>query len=300
LTGTARSRRLFDRPYLLLTLTILFWSGNFIIGRAVHGHVPPVGLAFWRWFGGCVLLLVFARPPLLRDRAALLRSWRVVLLLSAIGIAAFNSLVYVGLQSTEAINGLLMQSTMPVMIVGMSYLIFRETVSPLQGLGVAVSLAGAVWIVARGDPSVLATLTLNGGDVVIVVAVACYATYSTLLRKRPKVDPFSFLAVTFGLGALILLPFYLWESFSGNPMRFDRTTLLACGYVAVFPSILAYLCFNRGVELIGANRAGQFVHLMPVFGSGMAILFLGESFQAFHAVGMVLILSGIFLATRRR
>lgn len=297
--GRGPGGRLGQLPYLLLTLTVLFWSGNFIVGRAVHADVPPIGLAFWRWTGGLSLVFAFAWPHLKRDWPVLLRYWRVMLLFSFFGIATFNTLVYLGLQSTTAINGLLMQSTMPVMIVVISFAVFRETISWLQGLGVAVSLAGAVTIIAQGDIQTLAALTLNRGDLWIVLAVACYATYSALLRKRPGVHPLSFLAATFALGALMLLPFYIWETASGDPVPFERVSLLAIGYVALFPSVLAYLCFNRGVELVGANRAGLFIHLMPVFGSLMAIGLLGEAFCAYHAVGMVLVLAGIALATRR-
>lgn len=287
-------------PYLLLTLTVLFWSGNFILGRAVHAEVPPIGLAFWRWFGGFLVVIGFAWPHLRRDWPAFLRRWKMTLLLSALGIATFNTMVYIGLQTTTAINGLLMQSVMPVLIVVIGFAVFRERVTARQAAGVAVSLAGAVAIIARGDPAVLAALALNRGDLWIFAAVVCYAAYSALLRRRPATHPLSFLAVTFLAGAAMLAPFYLWESLAGQPMRPDRVTFLAVGYVALFPSVLAYLCFNRGVELVGANRAGVFIHLMPVFGSLMAIGLLGEAFRPYHGAGLALVLAGIWLATRRR
>lgn len=296
-----RLRRLYDLPYLLLTLTALFWSGNFVLGRAVHETVPPVGLAFWRWLGAFLLLLPLAWSPLQRDWPTLRQHWRAVLLLAVLGVAAFNTLVYIGLQHTVALNALLLQSTMPVLIVLMSFLLFRETVSRRQTLGIVVSLSGVFAIVSRGDPSRLAELAFNRGDLLIFTAVICYAAYSVLLRLRPKVHPLSFLAVTFALGALLLLPLYGWESLHlHRPMPLTVTALAAIGYVALFPSVLAYFCFNRGVELVGANRAGLFIHLMPVFGSLMAIVFLGERFQLFHGLGILLILTGIVLATRRR
>ncbi|HEY0523187.1 MAG TPA: DMT family transporter [Stellaceae bacterium] len=295
--GVASS--LFDRPYLLLTLTALFWSGNFVLGRAVHGSVPPVGLAFWRWAGATLILLGPAWSHLRRDRAVLAASWPIVLVLSALGVAVFNTLVYIGLQTTSALNAVLMQSTMPVMIVALGFVVFHDGVTILQALGVALSLSGAVAIVARGNPAALAGLALNRGDLWIALAVASYSAYSVLLRRRPAVHPLSLLVATFLPGSLMILPFYLWESLSGRPIRLDPPSLLAIGYVAVFPSILAYFCFNRGVELVGANRAGLFIHLMPVFGSIMAVLFLGERFEPFHAAGIALILAGIVLATRR-
>jgi drug/metabolite transporter (DMT)-like permease len=291
-------QNLFDQPYLLLVLATLFWSGNFVLGRAVRADVPPIGLAFWRWCGGSILVLNFAWPYLKRDWGLIWQHWRIILLLSILGVATFNTLIYTGLQFTTAINALLMQSAMPVLIVLMSYFFFRETVRVIQGVGILLSLMGVLTIVGQGRLEVLTSLSLNLGDLLVFIAVALYAAYSALLRRRPPVHPLSFIATTFIAGTVILLPFYLWENGAGRVMSIDGVTLLTVGYVAIFPSILAYLFYNRGVELAGANRAGLFVHLMPVFGSIMAISFLGERFGWFHGVGILLILGGILLATR--
>ena len=299
-TAASRRWRLYDLPYLLLVLPPLFWSGNIVLGRAVHEAVPPVALAFCRWFGAFLIVLPFAWSALLRDRFVLARHWRMLLLLSFLGIAFFNSASYFALRYTTAINGLLLQSAVPVLILALSFLLFREAVTVRQALGVAVSLGGAVVVITRGDLALLATLALNLGDVVMFVAVCCYAAYSALLRLRPPVHPLSFLAATFGLGAAMLVPFLLVERLAGWTMTLNATTLLAVGYVAVFPSLLAYFCFNRGVELVGANRAGVFIHLMPLFGTIMAVLFLGEAFRPPHAAGIALILGGIVLAARGR
>ncbi len=285
-------------PYLLLTLAVLFWSGNFILGRAFHADIPPVALAFWRWCCAALLVSLPALRHLRRDRAALLNGWPAVLLLSALGIAAFNTLAYSGLQYTQALNGFLMQSLMPVLIVGFSWALFRERVRPLQALGILVSLSGAVTIIARGEWTVLAALDINRGDLLVGAAVLCYAGYSALLRKRPPVHPLSFIAVTFWLGTLMILPLYLWEALTVRALPLQPVTFLVIGYVAVFPSIVSYLCYNRGVELVGANRAGLFIHLMPVFGTLMAIGFLGERFSLYHAAGIALIAAGIVLAVR--
>ncbi len=291
-------RAMLDRPYLLLTLAVLFWSGNFIVARALRAEIPPVGLAFWRWALASAIVLLLARPHLRRDRTAIRNHWPILLLLSVLGVTVFNSLVYLGLQSTIALNAFLMQSLMPVLIVGLSYVVFRERITPKQGLGVGLSLAGALTIIARGEPGVLLSLSVNRGDILVLVAVLCYALYSVLLRKRPPIHPLSLLAVTFAVGAAILLPFYLWETVLVGGFPVNGPVLLAVGYVGVFPSIVSYFCFNRGVELAGANRAGLFLHLMPVFGSIMAMLFLGESLAWFHGVGILAIAMGIFLATR--
>lgn len=299
-TDRPRAQRLFDRPWLLFVLPPLFWAGNMVVGRAVSGEVPPIGLAFWRWTLGCLILLPFALPYLRRDLPAIRRNLGIVLLLSAFGIAGFNTFVYIGVQYTTALNGVMMQSLMPVLIMLASFLLFRDAISALQGLGVAVSLVGAVLIVSRGDPAALAGLDVNRGDLWMFVAVVSYALYTALLRRKPTVHPLSFLFITFGLGALMLLPFLLVEMAAGRVMPLTADAMGALFYVALFPSIVAYLCFNRTVELIGANRTGLSVHLVPVFGSVLAILFLGESLYWYHGAGIALIAAGILLASRRR
>jgi drug/metabolite transporter (DMT)-like permease len=291
---------LYDSAYPLLVLALLFWAGNFIVGRAVRDDVPPIALAFGRWFGGFLVVMIVARRHLWRDLPVLMAVWPRILLLSAVGIAAFNTFVYLGLRSTTAINALLEQSVMPVVILLYSYLLFRERVSAAQLAGVLISLLGVVVIVTRGEPLALFHIELNVGDAWVLAAVAAYAAYTALLRLRPAVHPTSFLAATFLLGSMMILPFAIWEELAGNVLRATTPTFLAIGYVAVFPSVLAYFCYNRGVDLIGANRAGQFMHLMPVFGSVLAILLLGEEFRLFHAGGALLIFAGIVLAMRRR
>jgi len=289
-----------DRPYLLLTLAVLFWAGNFILGRAFHNDIPPIALAFWRWLGASLLVTWPALPYLRRDRQSLAGAWPSVLLLAILGIASFNTLAYSGLQYTQAINAFLIQSLMPVMIVILSFMIFREGITALQSVGIVVSLSGAVMIIARGDAAALQSLSVNRGDFLVMAAIACYAGYSVMLRKRPEAHPLAFICTIFWIGTIMLLPLYIWESMTVASMQVKLTSLLVIAYVMVFPSIVSYLCFNRGVELVGANRAGLFIHLMPVFGSLMAVLFLGEAFRGYHGAGVVLIGIGIYLATRSR
>lgn len=290
---------LYDRPYVLLALAALFWSGNFVLGRAVSEAVPPIALAFYRWFGGALLILPFALAHTRRDWPVIRRYWPIVLLLSFLGVAVFNTLVYTGLGRTTAINGLLMQSTQPLIIIAFTFLLFRETVRLRQVVAVALSLLGVLTIILRGDPRTLTTIGLNSGDLIIFLAVISYAAYTALLRRRPPIHPFSFLLVTFAAGAAMLLPLYIAESLGGRPLTMTPVSLASIAYVCMFPSILAYLCYNRGVELVGANRAGHFFHLMPVFGSLLAIIFLGERLQTYHALGIGLIMAGIVLAARR-
>ena len=261
--------------------------------------MPPIGLAFWRWIGSFVVILGFAWPHLRRDAAALRAAWPRVALLGGLGIAAFTALTYLGLQSTTAINALLLQSATPLVILLCSFGLFGDRVRPVQLAAIAISLAGVAVIVARGAPATLLALSPNAGDAWVLAGIACYALYSALLRLRPAVHPLSLLAASFGFGSLLLLPLTLAEHLSGAVLRPHLPGLLAIGYLAVFPGCLAYLFYNRGVELAGANRAGQFFHLMPVFGSLLAALLLGEAFAPYHAVGIALIALGIGLATLR-
>ena len=289
-----------NAPYLLLTLAVLFWAGNFILGRAFHADIPPVALAFWRWLCAALLIVGPAWKHLHNDRRTIAAHWPIILLLSTLGIAAFNTLAYSGLQYTQALNAFLIQSLMPVFIVALSFLCYRERVTSRQIGGILVSLLGAFTIITRGQVATLLSLDINRGDLLVCTAIICYAGYSVALRKRPPIHPLSLIATTFMIGTALLLPIYLWEHSHVRVIRPDATTLAVIAYVAIFPSILSYLCFNRGVELIGANQAGLFIHLMPVFGSVMAMVFLGEQFMLFHAIGILLIATGIFLATRAR
>jgi drug/metabolite transporter (DMT)-like permease len=297
MTSTAKLSRT-GMPYLLLTLAVLFWAGNFILGRAVRMDIPPVALAFWRWAVASLLVLVPALAPLKHDWRIIRRNGPILMLLAGTGVAAFNTLVYSGLQYTVAINAFLMQALMPVLIVLFSFLLFRVRINLRQFFAVATCLAGATIIIVRGELQVVATLSFNPGDLLVLLAVFSYAAYSVLLRKRPPIHPLSFVAVTFVAGTVMLLPLYLWEAMTIRSLALNKETLLAILYVAIFPSIISYLCYNRGVEAIGANRAGLFLYLMPVFGSLMAVGVLGESFLWFHWVGIILIATGLVASMR--
>ena len=282
----------------LLALATLFWSGNFVLGRAMHADIPPMALSFWRWTIAFCVVIHFARPHLARALAALRQQPGLICLLAFLGIASFNALVYTGLSTTTVVNAVLMQSTMPVFIILCSWLIFRESISALQGLAMLISLCGVAVIVSGGSLDRLLHLKLVAGDGWVLLAVLFYALYSALLRKRPSMHPLSFIAITFAIGAVMLLPAYAWEHFQVRRMHIDGPTLASLAYVGVLPSIASYLCFNRAVELIGANRAGQYLHLMPVFGTSLAALLLGEKLQLSHVVGAALIAFAIWLAQR--
>jgi drug/metabolite transporter (DMT)-like permease len=290
---------LFDQPYLLLSLTSLFWAGNTVLGRFIVGHVPPITLAFIRWSGAFVVLLPFASRHLVRDWPAIRKHAGAMALLAFTGFSVYNTMAYYGLQYTTAINGLLLQSVAPLFVAMWTFALFGDRLTLRQAGGICVSLCGVAVIVCHGSLAVLLGIAFNRGDVSFVIALVIYGFYAAFLRKRPPIHPFSFLAVGMGGGAVMLIPAVAWELASGRTVIFDAESILSFAFVCIFPSLLGYLFLNRGIELIGANRAAPFIHLVPVFGSVLAIVLLGERFEIFHAVGYALVFAGITVATRK-
>lgn len=293
-------RKIFNLPYLLLVLAAFFWSGNFILGRVVRDIIPPIGLSFWRWFFASLIVFHVARPYLRNDREKIKNKFALFFLLSFMSIATFNPLIYSGLHWTTSINAFLLQSVMPVIIVFLAFVFFKEKILPLQGAGVILAMIGACIIIVRGDWKVFLDLSVNRGDLLIFTAVAFYAVYSVFMRMAPPIHPLSFAAVTFSCGTLMLLPVYIWESICIMPMPLTGASILAVGYAAIFPSVISYISYNRVVELAGATIAGLYVYMMPVFGSIMAVIFLSENFEWFHFTGIILIVPGILLVIRRK
>ncbi len=291
--------RLWDRPYLLLSMTSLFWSANAVIGRAVADQIPPVALSQIRWTLALLFLSPFAWRSLRQELHLVRRHWRILILLALTGITAFNTMLYWSLHHTTAINATIMQSTGPLLIGLWSWLLYREPLTRRQFGGILISLVGVAAVVSGGDIARLARLTLNIGDVVIIVAIGIYALYAALLRRGPAMAPLSFLMATIGIGAVLLLPLTIAEHAAGEHLApVTLGSAMAILYVAVFPSILAYLCYNRGVQLVGANRSGPFLHLIPLFGASLAVVFLGERPGIHHGIGALLIVGGVFLASR--
>lgn len=288
-----------NQPYLLLTITSLCWAGNAIVGRLAAGHIPPVTLSFLRWSLAFLLILPLAWKHLVRDWGAIRSRLGTMAVLSITGIGAFNTMQYWALEHTQALNTLLLQSAGPLFVAAWSLVLLGVRLTLAQAGGLALSLLGVLVIVLHGDLTTLKNIEFNAGDIIFVAALAVFGLYSALSFKRPQIHGLSFVGFTFGCGAAVLIPLLIWELNTRPVMRFDTANLLMLFYVAVFPSTLAYLCFNRGVQLIGANRAAPFFHVIPVFGAVMAIVFLGEQPQLFHVIGFALVLTGVFVASRR-
>jgi drug/metabolite transporter (DMT)-like permease len=287
------------QPYLLLSLASLFWAGNIVLGRHVAGHVPPLTLSCIRWIGACLMLLPFAWPHLKRDWPALRGRLPLLIALSATGFAVNNALSYWGLQFTQAINALLIQSSGPLFIALWALILFGVKLTWGQLAGIALSLLGVITIILRGDFAALAAIHFNIGDLMMTGALIAFGLYSALMLRRPVTHQLSLICFTTACGALLLLPFSIWEYANGVTLKFDVITLITLVYVVIFPSTLAYLFFNRGIAAIGPNRAAPFFHLVPVFGSVMAIVLLGERPQLFHLAGYVMVFAGVVIASRK-
>jgi drug/metabolite transporter (DMT)-like permease len=289
-------------PYLLLSCTSLFWSLNWVIGRAIVGHVSPFAITFIRWLVAVLVMLPFAWPQIRAQWPAIRRSWKTIAWLGFWGTGLHNAFAYVGLQYTTATNGVILNSSIPVMIILLGWAVYRDTITRMQAVGVAVSLTGIVAIVCRGDLAVLATLSMNKGDLIVLVGMVFWAAYTVFLRMKPAdITGLAMLACCGVVGLMLLFPLFVFEMlYMDGRVEFNVATVSAMLYVGIFPSFVGYVFWNRGVSEVGPNVAGIFVHLMPAFGALLAWLFLDERIYMFHIAGIALILAGIALTTRGR
>lgn len=287
--------------YLLLILTPMFWAGNFISARAIAPETDPLMLALLRWLVALLLILPWWLPVLKREWRVMQRHLPILCWLSFWSVAVFNTMIYLGVETTSASNAAIFQAIMPVCILLLSRAFYGERVSLLQWLGILLSISGVLVIVSRAEMARLLSLSLNPGDMWIMVAVLSWAIYSVTLRHRPAgISPFGFFGFSVAFGVLVLMPFALWEQGEVAIPEWRPSVWGVVAYIAIFPSILAYLFWNRGVAEVGASTAGLFIYLIPVFGLVLAILFLNESLHGYHLGGISLIAAGISLAMMRR
>jgi drug/metabolite transporter (DMT)-like permease len=276
---------------------VLFWAGNVITARALHEVVPPFTLSFWRWSAAFVCLLPWVARDLAACAADIRRGWRGLVAAGILGMAAYSSLVYFGLRWTSATNAALINASLPIVVAALNSLLYRQRLGALQWSGVALSLAGVVVIVLQAGGGLAA---VNPGDLWVFAAVVGFAVYTVCFgRARSGLPPGCYLAATIAIAAAACLPLHLWETAS-RPVGFSLSTAAAVGYLAIFPSILSYAFWNKGVEAVGAARAGAFLNLLPVFTTGLAVLVLDERLNAFHAAGALLILTGIAMTAWRK
>lgn len=284
-------------PYLLLVIPPLCWAGNFVIGRAAHAEITPLLLTFSRWVVAALVLAPLTGRALWRVRALLAREWRLLTLLALTGVIGFQYCVYRGLQTTTAINGVLIIATIPVVIPLIAYLLDGERIGGRQRQGIAISLAGVAVIVSRGDPLALAGLSLTEGDGWMALAVPNWALYSVLVRRRPQaMPPLVLLLATALIGLALLAPAFAWAVAEGERPAPTWGVALSIAYVGIVASVVAFAAWNHGIARIGASRAGVFIHLMPPFAAVLAMLFLGERLALFHLPGIALVGLGVWLS----
>lgn len=286
-------------PYVLLTLAPFFWSCNVIVGRGLSPEVPAFAMTFYRWLFAAAMLAPFALPLVRKDLPIVTRHWKSLLSLGVIGIGIHNALAYLGLRYTTAVNGVILNSFIPVMIVALSWALLRERLATLQVAGISISLAGVLTILSGGSLATLLMFRPNAGDLLFILSMAMWSIYTIALRFRPRGMHFlSFLFVIVCIGDVAIIPLYAIETALGYPMHWSVSTVATIAAVAFFSSILSYIFWNRGVEQVGANVAGLFVHLMPVFGVMLAWLVLDERLGLYHVAGIALILCGIYVTSR--
>lgn len=287
-------------PYLMLLVAMFFWGTTYVIVRAIHEDVPPITLNFWRWVVVLVLLLPWTAGAAWRHRAVLRQNAWLLGVLSITGVALYQSAAYIALNTTTAINAGLIFATVPVVTPLISYALYRELVAPRQALGIAISMAGVVTIIVRAEWDVLADFLFTPGDMWMLLSVVAWALYSVLLRRlRGNLPPLVLMMVLAVIAVVVLLPFYGWERALVGGFVLSRSTILSLAYLSVASAIVSYVCWNNAVAVIGANKAGLFVHLIPVFTVILAILTLGEQLKGFHVAGILLIAIGIYLTVTR-
>tara|TARA_B100000427_G_scaffold327996_1_gene340073 strand:+ start:325 stop:1224 length:900 start_codon:yes stop_codon:yes gene_type:complete len=288
--------------YVLLVLTTLFWSGNFIVGKSASMYeIPPFSLNFYRWFFAGLILFPFTFNEILKKKNYILENIGFFIILGITSITIFNSIVYYSLYYTQVISGVLMISTIPVWIIFISTILKIEKSNVFQIFGVILSLTGVIFIITKADLRLIKNLEFNKGDLTMVIAMFAWALYSALLKKKKyEISQIALLQVVIISGLVFLVPIYFIEMSLGNLITLDKPFYLTLAYVVIFPGLASFFFWIKGISIIGANRAGVFLHLMPIFGAIMAIIIFDEKFMFYHFLGALFIIAGITLSNKNR
>ena len=287
--------------YLILILTTIFWSGNFIVGKAASTfQIPPFSLNFYRWFFAGLILLPFTFKELIEKKKYIFDNIIFFTILGVTSITIFNSIVYYSLYYTQVISGILMISTIPVWIIFISSILNIEKTNIFQIIGVVFSLTGVIFIITKADLQIIKNLDFNKGDLSMVVAMFSWAVYSALLKsKKYEISQFALLEVVIITGLIFLTPIYFIEMYLGNVIVLGMPFILTLTYVVFFPGLASFIFWIKGISIIGANRAGVFLHLMPIFGAIMAMIIFNEKFMYYHILGAIFIVVGITLSNKK-
>ena len=295
----APAHGLWGNAYLVLALASLCWSGNHLMGRAIAGHVPPLTITTLRWLLAAAVLFPFIRHHLARDWPLIRRHIGVLIYLALIGGGIFGALQFVGLQLTTALNVSVMNSLGPLFIAAAGAVMFRDRLTGGQFAGIVISLLGVLAIITKLDSGVLTHLSFNTGDILILINMVLWAVYSASLRWRPAIHPTSFMFMFCLISGVSMIPAFAWEYSTGFVLQPTPLTFFSIAFVTIFSTIVAFACWTRGVELIGPNRAGVFLHLIPIFSALLTGALLGEPLMGYHVVGFALILAGVWCAARQ-
>ena len=287
--------------YLLLIFATLFWSGNFIVGKAASIYqIPPFSLNFYRWFFAGLILLPFTYKEIMNSFDYIKSKMSHFIILGFTSITIFNSIVYYSLYHTQVISGVLMISTIPVWIILISSFLKIEKTNIFQLSGVGLSLIGVIFIITKADINLIRNLDFNRGDITMVVAMFAWAIYSSFLKKdKLKISQIALLEIVIISGLIFLIPIFLIEMSLGSKIQFGQPFYLTLGYVVLFPGLASFFFWIKGISIIGANRAGIFLHLMPIFGAVMAMLIFKEKFMFYHILGAIFIIMGISLSNKK-
>ena len=287
--------------YILLFLAALFWSGNFIVGKfASYYQIPPFSLNFYRWLFAWLILAPFTIQEILEKRNYILENYKYYTVLGITSVTIFNSIVYYSLNFTQVISGVLMISTIPVMIIFISSILKIEKTNIFQLLGVSFSFLGVILIITKANFQILMNLDFNKGDITMVVGMLSWATYSALLKmKKHELSQLTLLEVVISFGFLFLIPIYFIEYQMGFRIELERNFIMVLFYVVLFPGLLSFIFWIKGISLIGANRSGVFLHMMPILSAIMAMIIFNEKFMFYHMLGAMFILTGILLSNRK-
>ncbi len=287
--------------YFLLILTTIFWSGNFIVGKAASIYeIPPFSLNFYRWFFAGLILMPFTIKELINKKNYIFSNLGFFIILGITSITIFNSIVYYSLYYTQVISGVLMISTIPVWIIFISSMLNIEKTNIFQIIGVALSLTGVIFIITKADIDLIKNLDFNKGDLTMVIAMFSWALYSSLLKKKKyEISQITLLQVVIITGLIFLIPIYFIEMSMGNLIKLGKPFYLTLTYVVLFPGLASFFFWIKGIGIIGANRAGAFLHLMPIFGAIMAMVIFDEKFMFYHFLGAIFIIAGITLSNKK-
>jgi len=282
-------------PAVLLFCAVLFWSGHNVVAKAIIDNVPPFSFTFYRWLLASLVLLPFTMPYIQKDWHTAIQSWQRLLMIAVLGISAFNTFLYIALQTTTAVNVGLISAAFPAAIALLSLLILKIRLNRVQLIGMAISFMGVMMVVLRGEFMAINRIAFVEGDLWMLTGILCGAMYPVLLHNKPNIHPLSLLTITIVLGTAVSFPFYLLDLLQGRFVQFNVESASGLVYVGLFPSVLSYLFWNRGIELVGANHAGLFLNLVPILTAMMASVFLNETLRWFHFAGLFLVIGGMLL-----